>query len=285
VTEGSASNEGAKNAVMTATVESSSAAARAEDAMADSSSAALSRGAVTAQLDKILTSSTFIRSKRLGRFLRFTVEQCLDGRQNSLKEYLVGVEVFNKMETFDPRIDSIVRVEARRLRSKLERYYQTEGRDDSIVIQFRKGSYVPTLMTREQLRQLGLPEDGGSRAGMKSIGVGKFNNLGVDPAWSHFCTGLTDDVISALTKVPGFRVMARNTPGGDDLRADYVLEGSVRKQGDRMRIAAQLIDTASSLYVWSETYERDLNDVFAVQDEISRAIVVALRRESQHARV
>jgi serine/threonine-protein kinase len=252
--------------------------------MADSSGA-LSRAAVTAQLDKILASSTFIRSKRLGRFLRFTVEQCLDGRQNSLKEYLVGVEVFNKLETFDPRIDSIVRVEARRLRSKLERYYQTEGRDDDVIIQFRKGSYVPLLMTREQLRQLGLPEDGGPRAGLKSIAVGRFANLGVDPAWSHFCTGLTDEVISALTKIPGFRVMARTSVTGEDVRTDYVLEGSIRKQGDRMRIAAQLIDTASSLYVWSETYERDLNDVFAVQDEISRAIVLALRREFQNVRV
>src|SRR5215207_6424205 len=83
--------------------------------------------AIHAQLDRVLSSATFIRSKRLGRFLRFTVEQCLEGRQSALKEYLVGVEVFNKMETFDPRIDSIVRVEARRLRSKLERYYQTEG--------------------------------------------------------------------------------------------------------------------------------------------------------------
>ena len=52
----------------------------------------------------------------------------------------MGVEVFNKMESFDPRIDSIVRVEARRLRSKLERYYQTEGREDGVIIQFRKGT-------------------------------------------------------------------------------------------------------------------------------------------------
>lgn len=253
--------------------------------MADNISGDLSRAAVTTQLDKILASSTFIRSKRLGRFLRFTVEQCLEGRQNALKEYLVGVEVFNKMETFDPRIDSIVRVEARRLRSKLERYYQTEGRDDEVVIQFRKGSYVPQLMTREQLRQLGIQEDPALRAGTRSIAVGRIANLGVDPSWSHFCNGLTDDVISALTKVPGFRVMARTSANGEEVRTDYTLEGSVRKQGDRMRISAQLIDNASSLYIWSETYDRDLNDVFAVQDEISRAIAHAFRREFQNRSV
>ena len=274
-----ASNVGAKDDVITATAESASAPVRAQQPGEDSQPDALSRTAVSAQLEKILASSTFVRSKRLGRFLRFTVEQCLDGRQNALKEYLVGVEVFNKMESFDPRIDSIVRVEARRLRSKLERYYQTEGKDDGVVIQFRKGSYVPMLLTREQLKSLGLGDEYGARTGVKSIAVSRLVNLGVDPAHSHFCSGLSDDIISALTKIPSFRVMARTGPGGEDTKTDYLLEGSVRKQADRMRIAVQLIDCANSLYVWSETYERDLNDVFAVQDEISRSVVFALRKE------
>ncbi|MDZ4801218.1 MAG: hypothetical protein SGI92_23935 [Bryobacteraceae bacterium] len=245
----------------------------------------LERQTIVAHLDKVLTSATFIRSKRLGRFLRFTVEQCLDGRQNSLKEYLVGVEVFNKMESFDPRIDSIVRVEARRLRSKLERYYQTEGREDHVIIQFRKGSYVPMLVTREQLKAMGLSDDFGVRTGAKSIAISRFQNLGIEPAYAYFCTGLTDDLISALTKVPAFRVVARMGGSSDEIKADYALEGSVRKQGERLRIAAQLIDTANSMYIWSETYERDLNDAFAVQDEISRAIVGALRKEFQSTRL
>lgn len=237
--------------------------------------------AVSAELDKILSSSTFIRSKRLGRFLRFTVEQCLEGRQGALKEYLVGVEVFNKLETFDPRIDSIVRVEARRLRSKLDKYYQTEGRDDHLVIQFRKGSYVPQILSREQVNAMGLLDGMGSKTGRKSIAVSRFANLGVDPTHAHFCSGLTEDVISALTKVSTLRVMARVTNNGEDPKADYVLEGSVRKQSDRLRIAVQLIDTANSMYIWSETYERDISDAFAVQDEISKSIVGGLRREFQ----
>jgi serine/threonine-protein kinase len=212
------------------------------------------------------------------------VEQCLEGRQNALKEYLVGVEVFNKLETFDPRIDSIVRVEARRLRSKLERYYQTEGREDNVVIQFRKGSYVPILATRDQLRSMGFGEEYGIRSSLKAIAVSRFNSLGVDPQYADFWAGLADDLISALTKIPTLRVIAAHTSSGEDMHPDYVLEGSVRKQGDRVRISAQLIETSSSLYIWSETYERDLNDAFAVQDEISRAIVGALRREVQHGR-
>jgi TolB-like protein len=210
------------------------------------------------------------------------VEQCLEGRQNSLKEYLVGVEVFNKLETFDPRIDSIVRVEARRLRSKLERYYDTEGRDDQVVIQFRKGSYVPMILTREQYQANGYA-DGGiqSRSGKKSIAISKFTNLGVDPTYSFFCSGITEDIVSALTKLPDFKIVARHSaaPNSEEIKSDYILEGSVRKQGERLRIAAQLIDSAYSVYIWSETYERDLSDAFAVQDEISRAIVGSLRAE------
>src|SRR5919112_1207706 len=143
--------------VIQATAESTTVPANfgAPQADFDGANGGFSPSAVSSELDKILASSTFIRSKRLGRFLRFTVEQCLEGKQNSLKEYLVGVEVFNKLESFDPRIDSIVRVEARRLRSKLERYYQTEGREDQVVIQFRKGSYVPVIMTREQYQAHG----------------------------------------------------------------------------------------------------------------------------------
>jgi TolB-like protein len=244
----------------------------------------LSPEAVHAELDRVLSSATFIRSKRLGRFLRFTVEQCLDGRQNALKEYLVGVEVFNKLETFDPRIDSIVRVEARRLRSKLERYYQTEGREDQVVIQFRKGSYVPMIMTREQFQAHDYVDGSNqTRAGKRSIGISRFTNLGVDQAHSFFCVGITEDLVSALTKVPDFRVVARHN-GGEEIKADFILEGSVRKQGERMRIAAQLIDTASSVYVWSETYERDVADAFAVQDEISRAITTSLRAEFNEVR-
>ena len=119
----------------------------------------------------------------------------------------------------------------------------------------------------------------GPRAGLRSIAVSKFANLGVDPAHSHFCSGLTDEVIGGLTKTSLFRVMPRITSAGEEARADYMLEGSVRNQGYRLRISVQLIDTANNLYVWSETWERDLLDVFAVQDEISRSVVAAIRRE------
>src|ERR1035441_6517169 len=104
---------------------------------------------VRAQLDFILRSRAFIQSHRIRRFLQFVVEESLLGQPQRLKEYLIGLEVFDRREAFDPRVDSIVRVEARRLRYKLEEYYRTEGREDSVRIVLRKGSYMPVFEHRD----------------------------------------------------------------------------------------------------------------------------------------
>lgn len=120
----------------------------AERNLARTGSEPIPAEAVRTQLDKILTSKAFARSPRISRFLTFVVEQTLEGQESKLKEYLLGVEVFGRLDSFDPRIDSIVRVEARRLRYKLDRYYETEGQNDPVYIQFRKGCYVPSFVEK-----------------------------------------------------------------------------------------------------------------------------------------
>src|SRR6187401_1165436 len=82
----------------------------------------------------------------MARFLRFAVEQTIQGQADSLKEFVLGMEVFDRTASFDPRTDTIVRVEARRLRSKLKEYYETYGQQDAWLIEFPKGSYVPTFL-------------------------------------------------------------------------------------------------------------------------------------------
>ena len=101
------------------------------------------------QLARILASRTFSASARLRDFLRYVVEQTLAGNGGRLKEYAIGTEVFDRDEQYDPRIDSIVRVEAGRLRTKLDEYYAVEGAGDRIVIRIERGSYVPAFETRE----------------------------------------------------------------------------------------------------------------------------------------
>ena len=103
------------------------------------------------QLDRMLASATFRQVGRLKRFLSFIVLETLHGRGDQLKEYVIGVQVFDKDSSFDPRADPIVRVQARRLRARLVRYYRDEGGADAIVIELPKGGYTPVFKVRETI--------------------------------------------------------------------------------------------------------------------------------------
>ena len=100
---------------------------------------------IRAQLARILRSRTFSNAPSLTRFLRHVVEHTIEGKAEELKEYSLGVEVFDRGESFDARTDTIVRVQARRLRRKLKEYYDTEGQTDPVVIELPKGHYVVTF--------------------------------------------------------------------------------------------------------------------------------------------
>lgn len=113
----------------------------------------LDESAVRAELEAVLSSPIFADAPRLTRFLRFIVECSLAGRSAELKEYLVGTEVFDRPSSFAPQSDSVVRVEARRLRSKLCDYYSTEGRDHRILIEVPKGGYRPLIRNVGRLRR------------------------------------------------------------------------------------------------------------------------------------
>jgi adenylate cyclase len=122
-----------------------------------------------------------------------------------------------------------------------------------------------------------------------SICVLPFANISDDPQQEYFSDGITEDVITDLSKVSALSVVARNTAFGfkgkspnlkevaRQLDVGHILEGSVRKAGGRVRISAQLIDGASGNHLWAERWDRDLTDIFALQDEISQAIVGALK--------
>jgi adenylate cyclase len=124
-----------------------------------------------------------------------------------------------------------------------------------------------------------------------SIAVLPFVNMSDDPKQEYFSDGLTEEIISALSKVPKLFVIARNSTFiykgkpvkvqqiSEELGVRYVLEGGVRKAEDRVRITAQLIDALSGHHLWSERYDRDLKDIFALQDEITKKIITALQVE------
>jgi len=123
----------------------------------------------------------------------------------------------------------------------------------------------------------------------KSIAVLAFTNMSNDPEQEYFSDGISEELLNVLAKIPGLRVAARTSSFqfkdenrdiidiGQQLNVTHVLEGSVRKAGSQLRITAQLIDASNGFHLWSDTYDRELANIFAVQDEISAAIVNALK--------
>src|SRR5438128_8438727 len=107
-----------------------------------------SEQAIRGHLSVLLSSTAFAQADRLKRFLRYVVEETVAGRSENLKEYSIGVEVFDREASFDPRTDPIVRVQARRLRARLSRYYEEEGRHEEMRIELPKGSYAPVFHRR-----------------------------------------------------------------------------------------------------------------------------------------
>jgi TolB-like protein/class 3 adenylate cyclase len=133
-----------------------------------------------------------------------------------------------------------------------------------------------------------------------SIAVLPFENLSGDPEQEYFCDGLTEEIITALSKVPKVFAIARNSvftykgkpvkikQVAEELGVRYVLEGSIRKAGNNIRITAQLVDAISGHHLWAERYDRDLNEIFAVQDELTKKIITAMQvelTEGEQARV
>lgn len=108
-------------------------------------------------LERIVASDGFVNSPRMSRFLRFVVEETAAGRASTLKEYVVALRVFDKAESFDPTVDPTVRVEASKLRAKLARYYETEGRGDALIIEIPKGHYGARFRGRADFLQNGSP--------------------------------------------------------------------------------------------------------------------------------
>src|SRR5215467_2612871 len=254
---------------------------------------------VREQLERVVNSPGFVLSARLRRFLAHIVNRTIDGDLDSLKEFSIAMEVFDRTADYDPNIDAIVRVEARRLRSKLKAYYEEgPGRSDPVLIGLRPGSYVPIFRWLERGPQEKRKEILTSiQSRHASIAVLPFANMSPEPEQDYFCDGITEEIINALTRVSGLNVIARTSAFqfkgvpvdirevGQRLGADLVIEGSVRKAGMQLRIGAQAIHSESGHHLWSQTFRRELKDIFAIQEEIAESVAGLLRLQIPEARV
>ena len=267
----------------------------------DASLAPIPADEVRDQVNHILASREFRRSTRLQRFLRLAVERSLAGEIDQMKEYIVGREVFDRGADYDPSLDSIVRVEARRLRRKLREYYQTHGRKDPILITFQPGSYVPAFVRIDHPEPaLVAAESEGvvtlARPNPRTVAVLPFSNLSPEPEQEYFCDGITEDIINAISSIPKLQVIGRTSlfarkriedphEIGIRLGAGTIIEGTVRKAGELLRVSARIIDSGTRRVRWSHVFDRKATDVFSIENEIASSVAHALRAVWQPERI
>jgi TolB-like protein len=227
---------------------------------------------VHAQVKRILESRIFSNCKRLNRFISFAAQHALNCTGEPLKEYVIGVEVFDRTSAYDPRIDPIVRVEARRLRSKLNSYYASVGREDPVLIEFPKGTYAPSFCIRTLPPR---PRVGDNPLPRLVMSVLPFAPLTTEALGPDFAAGLTEEIVHRLTNVRKLRLMQWNTDDCEPdsgAEVDALLRGSVQCESNRVRVIAQCIDATSRAYLWSEAYDRCGRNALRVQG-IAQAIV------------
>jgi TolB-like protein len=237
---------------------------------------------------KVLSSPYLRRSRRLAKFLSYLVAQSLE-RNDPIKEYAIGIEVFGRDADFDPRLDPIVRVEARRLRAKLARYYSEGGAFDAIRIVMPARGYRLTFECAhtDEFRNDWLPADRPIRP--ISLAVLPFVSLNTKQSSQHFADGLTDEVSFQLASSTSLNLVARTsafcfrgqssdvTTIGAVLNADYILEGSVTQEGNTARVLVEIASTESGYRLWSGRYQEQAKPVLPAQFEIASKLVSDLR--------
>lgn len=239
-----------------------------------------SEQAVRQAVDKLLQSEQFRSAARASRLLRFLVETALDGRSEQLKEYVLGVEVFDRGAAFDSTVDTIVRVEASKLRKRLDAYYRGPGRKDDVIIAIPKGTYVPEFRHRPRRDP---PKNSVVRNRPFSVHILPFANGTSDAddhAWSE---GLRSELMLLLSRSTRLRVVshALDAPASDgsgrsgirSQRADLLLQCSVQRHPAGVRVIAHVTDSVTGTQIWSAAYDRSISDPGAMQESIARPIV------------
>ncbi len=253
---------------------------------------------IRAELARIVQSSPFVHSERLAKFLRFTVDAAIAGKGDSLKEYLIGVEVYDRKPPYHPSQDSIVRTEARRLRSKLKEYYETEGRTDPVFIYFRLGTYAPVFRRNETPADSPRPTESSPTEDFLPKGAGvpvavlPFLDLSGGRLSKLCAQGLTDEIVHVLAATDGIRVIAAAAVAqlnGDApdipsvaqrLGVHNIIEGTIREEGNRLRITINVLGS-DGFQLSSHRFETEAREetLFQVQAEIATAFISRIRPE------
>lgn len=236
--------------------------------------------AIGRQLDRILSSGTFRQTARLKRFLTFVVQEALAERADQLKEYVIGVQVFDRESSFDPRTDPIVRVQARRLRSRLAKYYRDEGHHDDLLIDLPKGRYAPAFRAREAESPA---RPSAHVVSQNTVAVLAIEDCSPGASLGYFCSGLRAELIHALSRSDGLRVVSPPPPldraGRDGAAVPAALEvtGAARTDGRGFRVTTQIVDSPTGSVLASDAADGPLDDPIAVQELVAASVAQRLQ--------
>jgi TolB-like protein len=306
-------------------------------------------GLVRLHLRDVVASHAFAGSKRTQDFLHLIVEHALEGEVDSLRERMIGAEMFGRPVDYDTGSDSVVRVKATEVRKRLSQYYLETDKAPAVRIELLSGSYVPRftflplgstaqpnseVVALSSVKQMvaqgngrisqkpaarveeappgperrprpprilmgfgialialagfaGLKKwysDSHARQEIRSIAILPLKNLSGDPGQEFFADGMTEELINDLGQVSTLRVIsltsAMSYKGTQkklpeiarELSVGGVVEGSVQREGNQVRINAQLIDARTDRPIWAHTYVRDMTSVLDLQGEVAKAI-------------
>ncbi len=235
--------------------------------------------------------------RSLTSFLRFIVELTLAGRSHEIKGLTVATQALGRKESFDAVRDPTVRILAGRLRAALEHYYLAHGSKDPVLIEVPKGAYVPIfhdLSAKKRRENRSVPVSVQASERDKPLGpaiaVMPLINLSGEPEPDYFSDGLTEEMIAEVARYPELRVIALHSvmkfkgmtvsagEVGRELSVRFLLEGSVRREGSRMKVAVRLVDTTTQLQIWGEQYRRDftVGNLIHLQEEIAARVAARI---------
>jgi TolB-like protein len=219
-------------------------------------------------MDRALSSPLFRKAERQSRFLRFVVDAALQSPKAAIKEFEIGMAVYDRRADYDPRTDPIVRVEAARLRARLREYYDTTP-PDVVRIDIPKGQYVPEFISVKAGSAQLAPD--------LSILVPPIRSLSSDPGDQIFCDGLTEEVLHQLAQNHRLRVITQSVAAWLEQREApklrFLLEASVRRAGAEIRVTLHLMElTEGGSTRFSNVYQATVNDVFGTQERLAEEI-------------
>jgi TolB-like protein/tetratricopeptide (TPR) repeat protein len=259
----------------------------------------LGPGDILLQVERLKNSQLFCSSEKLSHLLGFIVEQTIKDHAHSLKESVIGNTIYSRSPPYDPRIDSTVRVEARRLRRKLEEYYAGEGSNDPIRISLPTGGYTPTFALRGAAPFLNTVETSASNIFREgpgaAVAVMPFRALSGDPDDERIAADITELVLFSLADEQGYRVISQRlalyhwqagTPPdvlATELGVVGVLEGTVRTDRDMIRLSIEL-SNENGFVAFSDRIEASTTDRNQAVQRIAATIVSRVRFDSSKIR-